>query len=200
MTALIRPGERINLTQAHVVLVDANPESLEILVQMFAGFGVHKPHCCKSSDDAQSHLSEHEAHLVVVDSAMPDMDGYDLVKWLRWSGSPSTCAAPVILLCGHTRPSDISKARDCGANFVVRKPALPLVLLQRIVWVSKETRPFVEAPGYRGPDRRFRAMGPPAGTKGRRQGDLSPEIGEAIMPNLDQSEIDSLFQPKRAVQ
>ena len=193
-----RPGDRVNLTQADIVLVDANPDSLKILVEMFAGFGVHEPHCCRSASEAQAFLANRVAHLVIVDAALPGVDGYQLVRWLRWSDSPELREVPVILLCGHTRASDIERARDCGANFVVRKPAVPLVLLQRIMWVSKETRDFVEAPGYRGPDRRVRAMGPPLGTRGRRQDDLSVDIGEAISPNMDQSEIDNLFQPKRA--
>ncbi len=193
-----RPGERVNLTQADIVLVDANPDSLKILVEMFAGFGVHDPHCCGSAAEAQAFLSNRVAHLVLIDAALPEMDGYELVRWLRWSGAPELREVPVILLAGHTRPADVGRARDCGANFVVRKPAIPLVLLQRIMWVSKETRPFVEAPNYRGPDRRVRAMGPPIGMKSRRKDDLSVDLGDAVSPNLEQSEIDHLFQPKRA--
>jgi len=56
----------------------------------------------------------------------------------------------------------------------------------------------VESPGYCGPDRRFRAMGPPVGEKGRRSDDLPPEVGQATEPNLDQSDIDALFGAKRA--
>lgn len=193
----LRPSDRINLTQAQVLLVDPQAESLTVLVEMFAGFGVHAPNCCRSAEETQAFLAERRADLMVVDSALPDNGGHDLIKWIRWSEGPGR-NVPIILLCGHTRASDIGRARDCGANFVVRKPVLPLVLLQRIMWVSKESRDFIEAPNYRGPDRRVRAMGPPAGTRGRRKDDLPAELGEAKAPNLDQAEIDSIFQPKRA--
>jgi hypothetical protein len=43
-------GERINLTSAEVMLADGQPESMEILVQMFAGFGVHTPRRCTNAD------------------------------------------------------------------------------------------------------------------------------------------------------
>ena len=197
-TRSLRTSDRINLTQADIVLVDANPDSLKILVEMFAGFGVHDPHCCGSAAEAEAFLSNRIAHLVLIDSALPGVDGFELVRRLRWSESPELREIPVILLCGHTRPTNIDRARDCGANFVVRKPAVPLVLLQRIMWVSKETRPFVDAPNYRGPDRRVRALGPPIGLKGRRKDDLSVAIGDAATPNLGQEEIDCLIQPKRA--
>ena len=49
-----------------------------------------------------------------------------------------------------------------------------------------------------GPDRRVRALGPPMGAKGRRKDDLSLDVGAATTPNLDQDDIDAMFQPKRA--
>ena len=195
----ILANERINLANAGVLLLDSNPEGLEILVQMFAGFGMHTPQRCLSGEQAMAAVRDRELNLIVVDSALSDTDGYEFVRWLRRSGIRPNCFAPVILLTGHTRQTEIFKGRDCGANFVVRKPIPPLVLLQRIVWVSKETRQFVEAPNYCGPDRRFRALGPPVGMKGRRSDDLSFEVGVAKTPNLDQDDIDALFQPKKAV-
>ena len=78
----------------------------------------------------------------------------------------------------------------------MRKPVPPLVMMQRIVWLLNDQRPFVTSAGYCGPDRRVRALGPPVGQKGRRHDDLSVEVGEATTPNLDQGQIDALFQPK----
>jgi hypothetical protein len=54
----------------------------------------------------------------------------------------------------------------------------------------------VTSPNYCGPDRRVRSVGPPVGMKGRRHDDLSIEVGAAKTPNLEQDEIDALFQPK----
>jgi CheY-like chemotaxis protein len=192
-------GERINLSSAEVLLADGQPESMEILVQMFSGFGVHTPRRCANAEDAMAVVRDRELELIVVDSTLPGMDGYEFIRWLRRSGGKPNCFAPVILITGHTRPSQIYKGRDAGANFVIRKPVPPLVMMQRILWVSKESRPFVDCPTYCGPDRRFRALGPPVGLKGRRHDDLSVEVGEATMPNLDQSDIDAMFQPKKAV-
>ncbi len=199
MAALPFSGdERINLASAEVALVDGHAEGLDLLAEMFAGFGVMKPSLCHSSAEAQQIAALREVNLFVVDSALADGDGYGFVRWLRRSGLAPNAVAPVILLTGHTRPSDVFKGRDCGANFVVRKPAPPLVMLQRIMWVSRESRQFVESAGYVGPDRRFRMLGPPAGEKGRRADDLSAEVGLATTPNLDQDDIDALFAPQKA--
>jgi CheY-like chemotaxis protein len=48
-----------------------------------------------------------------------------------------------------------------------------------------------------GPDRRFKAFGPPIGTKGRRHDDLNAKIGAAVEPNMSQNEIDLLMKPTR---
>ena len=47
----------------------------------------------------------------------------------------------------------------------------PVILLERIVWASKEGRQFLLSDGYVGPDRRFTDVGPPPGVPGRRRED-----------------------------
>jgi CheY-like chemotaxis protein len=199
IVTVISGTERLNLSTAEVLFVDAQPEGMAILTEMFAGFGVHTPRRCGSAEEAMVMVKEREFDLLVVDNALPAMDGYDFIRWLRRAGLAPNSFAPAILLTGHTRASDITKGRDAGANFVIRKPAPPLVMLNRILWISKTGRPFVESEGYCGPDRRFKSLGPPAGAKGRRHDDLSVELGEATTPNMDQASIDALLQPKRAV-
>jgi DNA-binding response OmpR family regulator len=196
MSALpFRRQERVNLSTAEVLILGGDPDGVEILAQMFAGFGVHTPRRCSSANEGMTVVGERDLNLVVVDSALEDTDGYDFIKWLRRCGSPNAWA-PTILVTGHTTPSQIFRGRDAGASFVVRKPVPPLVMMQRIVWLLNDPRAFVTSPGYYGPDRRVRSVGPPVGMKGRRHDDLSVEVGEAKTPNLEQDEIDALFQPK----
>ena len=101
------------------------------------------------------------------------------------------------MLTGHASASHVRKSRDCGASFVVTKPLTPTILLQRIVWLSTDEREFIESETYVGPDRRVRNMGPPLNVPGRRSGDLSTHVGAAVEANMDQSDIDSMFKPRR---
>ena len=192
-------SERVNLSTAEVLLACGDPEGLNILAEMFAGFGVHTPRRCLTGMESRTSVQERILNLIVVDSALQDQTGYDFIQWLRRSDIAPNCYAPVILLTGHTKPSQIFKGRDAGASFVVRKPVAPLVMMQRILWLLNDQRKFVTSPGYCGPDRRVKALGPPVGTKGRRHDDLSAEVGIATTPNLGQDEIDALFNPKAAV-
>jgi DNA-binding response OmpR family regulator len=189
-------NERVNLSTAEVLLACGDGEGLNILTEMFAGFGVHTPRRCQSIAEAKVSIQERMLNLLVVDSALSDGEGYDFIHWLRRSDIAPNCHAPVILVTGHTKPSQIFRGRDSGASFVVRKPVPSLVMMQRIIWLLNDERQFVTSSTYCGPDRRVKAIGPPVGMKGRRHDDLSAEVGTAKTPNLDQNEIDSLFSPK----
>ncbi len=190
-----RTQERVNLSTAEVMIAAGDPEALEIMAQMFAGFGVHTPRRCSTGGEAMAVAKNRELNLMVVDSNLADGEGYDVVQWLRRSET-TNAYVPVILVLGHTTPTQIARARDAGASFVLRKPVLPIVMMQRIVWLLNDPRQFVTSTNYCGPDRRVRALGPPVGMKGRRHDDLSVDVGDATTPNLEQDEIDALFQPK----
>ena len=192
-------SERVNLSTAEVLLACGDPEGLNIMSEMFAGFGVHTPRRCLTGAEARTSIQERILNLVVVDSALQDQTGYDFIHWMRRCDIAPNCYAPVILITGHTKPSQIFRGRDAGASFVVRKPVAPLVMMQRIIWLLNDQRKFVTSPGYNGPDRRVKALGPPAGTKGRRHDDLSAEVGTATPPNRQHDQMDALYSPTAAV-
>lgn len=197
MAAASRPTDRVNLEHITVLLIDDNPQALDILSSVVQGFGVREQIRCSSAMEATHLIKHRRVDLILVDCAMPDMDGYDFVKWLRRETPSPMCATPVIMLTGHAASSKVMKSRDCGASFVVTKPLTPAVLLQRIRWLAKDERDFVQSEKYVGPDRRVRNLGPPLGTNGRREGDLSSHVGEAKEANMDQSAIDDLMKPRR---
>lgn len=113
--------------------------------------------------------------LLVIDCEMPGMDGHELVRWLRRSALEPNAYIPVIMTAGHVRRSKVGDVRDCGANFLITKPFSVRTFLERIIWVAQDDRPFVEAGGYFGPDRRVKnGPVPAAAGADRRQGRPSP--------------------------
>ncbi|TAJ74689.1 MAG: response regulator [Phenylobacterium sp.] len=189
-------SERVNLSMADVLLACGDLQGLNIMCEMFAGFGVHSPRRCQTLVECKAVAQERPINLIVIDSALADAEGYEFISWLRRAELDPNSFAPVILVTGHTKPSQVFRGRDAGASFVVAKPAAPMVMMQRIVWLMNDQRKFVSSPGYCGPDRRVKALGPPVGMKGRRHDDLSADVGIAKTPNLEQDEIDALFSPK----
>jgi DNA-binding response OmpR family regulator len=188
-------NSKINLTSASVLAVDRSAQGLTMLDEVLRGFGVGARHLCASANEARKAFEANTVDLVVVDVGAEE--GAHFLSWARRSGIAPNNVAPVIATMGHVSKSDLERVRDCGANFVLTKPLKADVLLQRIQWIARENRPFVETPSYVGPDRRFRNMGPPPGKQGRRADDLSLAVGDAQEPNMDQAEIDNLFKPQR---
>jgi CheY-like chemotaxis protein len=189
---------RINLATAQVLIALAGGGEQDILVQILSGYGVRTVNRATSGAEALKCLERETYDLIIVDHALSDMDGFELIQGLRRDGRETNRFAPIILLGGHTRSTDVARARDCGASFVVTKPLSAQVLFDRIVWLAKDQRKFVDCPVYVGPDRRFRAFGPPVGTSGRRHDDLSADLGKPEEPNLSQDAIDALFSPAKA--
>lgn len=187
---------RFNLERASVLVLDESAMGMSIMLQILSGFGVKALHRCETVDEAKDAIAKVEIDLIVCD-AMPGGEGYDFVEWLRRSRIEPNCYVPVLLTSGHTPSNAVARARDCGAHFVMAKPLTPIAVLERILWIAKEGRRFVECDTYLGPDRRFKNEGVPAGITGRRRDDLQGDIGEADTPNMDQEVIDSLMKTRR---
>ena len=161
---------RINLDRAVVLIVD-NSLGLDILSNIFLGFGVRNLHRARSIVEAMEVVKTYQIDLIVMENLMPDEDAHAFVQAIRRLESEDVRFTPVVLLSAHTASSRVRLARDCGANFLIGKPLSARVLIDRILWVAREKRTFLESDNYVGPDRRFHDLGPPEGVAGRRRGD-----------------------------
>ena len=187
--------DKFDLKRINVLIVDDNAQSLDIMAQVLSGFGARNLTRCENAKEARDALNGiTRFDLILTDASMPGEDGYDLLHWLRRDGKEPNRFVPAIVVTAHTRASQVKKARDCGAHFVVAKPIQPNVLLERIFWVARDERMFVDCEVYAGPDRRFKFEGPPPGEDGRRGSDLTAEVGAATEDNMSQDELDAMMK------
>jgi CheY-like chemotaxis protein len=189
---------RFNLRKASVLLLDATPVGMDILVQIVTGMGAKTLWRCTNMAEAQAAVNKVDIDLMIVDSISPTGEGYDFVHWLRRDAPEPNRYCPVLLTSGHTPMSEVNRARDCGAHFVIKRPLTPMAVIERIIWISREGRNFIACDAYVGPERRFKNLGPPVGD-GRRSTDLPEEVGEAIMPNMSQDDIDTRLRPTKVM-
>ena len=194
----MKASDQINLKFANALVVDDNPQALELLCGVLSAFGLKQLERADSGATAMKAFKKQPFDLIVTDAQMPDVDGYDFVRWLRREGGDAARMTPVIITTAHTRRTEVARARDCGANFIIAKPLSPKVMLERIYWVSKATRPFVICDVYVGPDRRFKQLGPPKEfPDGRRDSDLAGDFCGGGGENLSQEELDAVVAPQR---
>src|SRR4051794_5557182 len=71
--------------------------------------------------------------LVITDINMPEMDGYELCRWIK--DTPKFTQLPVILLTSLSDPKDILRGLECGADNFTVKPYDEEFLLSRIQYV-----------------------------------------------------------------
>ncbi|WP_417232954.1 response regulator [Brevundimonas sp.] len=182
----LRASSVVNFSSAVTMVVDDSPFALDLTSQALLGFGIRTRYACRSATEAISILKENPVDLLLVDCEMPGTDGFELVRWLRRSGLDPNAFVPAIMTAAHLRRSRAAEARDCGASFVIVKPFSAITLLERIVWVSRDQRPFLEVGDYFGPDRRFRDGSPPG--EERRAQMIRKAAAEAEMPPMPVSE------------
>ncbi len=183
-----------DLSDFEVLLINPDEKQRGVMLQVFTGFGVKRTHLCANAFDAMRAVQSSRLGLILCETVLADEDGYDFVRMLRRCEHEPNRRAPVVLMTNEARHTDVVRGRDAGANLVITRPLAPKVILQRIYWLRREPRPFIEAATYVGPDRRYHNLGPPAGMSGRREGDLSAHVGKASEPNLSQNDIDNMFQ------
>ena len=151
---------RLNLRSVQTLLVDSDNFTRSLIANMFRGFGMDSPVVGENGAQAKHHLMHHYADLVVVEAQLPDMEAAELIRWMRRQDKSPFRFVPIIVLSGYTQLRLVSSARDAGANLVVKKPVSPAALFDRIAWVAKTARPFIETADFIGPDRRFRDIPP----------------------------------------
>lgn len=159
----------INLEKVALLTLDESVHGCKILTQICRGFGIRNIRACTSVEDARNALNTSPFDLFIADPGA-EAGGIELLRWLRREERNVNRFTPIILVSGHSTPSAVRQARDSGANFFVAKPLTPSTLLDRILWVARDKRPFVEVGQYLGPDRRFKLEEPPSGA-GRRTND-----------------------------
>ncbi|HEY3799954.1 MAG TPA: response regulator [Caulobacteraceae bacterium] len=186
---------RFNLSQTVVLLFDPQAAGLSILGEILRGLGARNILRCRTIEEAEKTVSESQIDLMIVDTVAESGAGFEFVRWLRKNTPQPNRHAPVLLTAAHTRSSDVSKTRDCGSHFLITKPLSPIVMLERIIWVAREGRPFLLSDNYIGPDRRFGKNDRPYHP--RRRHDDPPEAateepaseplgeGEAPIPFID---------------
>lgn len=193
MSSAKPPKALLNLQRTSVLLADADMMGQSIVVQMLIGFGARTIIRCDEIVEVRRHLSNQPFDLIIADPASFGADGYELISWLRRELPVPNRHASVLVVTGHTETTRIGQLRDSGANFVVSRPLSATVLLERILWMSREKRPYVETDHYIGPDRRWRDEALPEGASGRRQKDRDVAARIAAGGDMSQAEIDMVM-------
>lgn len=198
MSTAKAPKALLNLQRTSVMLADADVMGQSIVVQILVGFGARNVVRCDDAPEVRRHLTNQSFDLILIDPSSFGDEGYELIGWMRRALEPPNKHAPVLVVTGHTEQRRVGQLRDAGANFIVSKPLSAAVLLERILWMSREKRPYIECESYAGPDRRWHDVALPTGTAGRRQKDREVAARIAAGGEMNQADIDLIMNAQQS--
>lgn len=114
---------------ATVLVVDDSPTVREMLVAQLTEGGMTVIEA-QDGKDAIEKLQATTPDLVVTDVVMPNMNGYELCRWIK--KNPSTQNVPVVMCTTKSEDFDKHWGMKQGADAYITKPYEPAELLRTI--------------------------------------------------------------------
>ncbi|MDF2916697.1 MAG: DNA-binding response regulator [Microbacterium sp.] len=110
-----------------ILLVDDEPHIIGLLERAVRTADM-EPLVAEDGETALDMLEGEEIDLVILDVGLPGIDGFEVLRRLRASGS----AVPVIMLTARSGTNDTVEGLDAGASDYVSKPFVVAELLARV--------------------------------------------------------------------
>jgi len=114
--------EASEATPPLVLIVDDSPDARALFGEYleYVGFRVET-----AADGVQAIASAHAEWpaLIIMDLAMPEMDGWEAIRRLKTD--PLTSEIPIVALSAYAFGEEPQRAREAGADLCLTKPCLP---------------------------------------------------------------------------
>jgi CheY-like chemotaxis protein len=120
----MRPGECQKLDGVRVLVVEDDPDTLELLRFILDRCGA-KVMTATSMSEALKVLEHWQPHALVSDVAMPHQDGYEFIRKVRSRGPQQGGSIPAVALTAYARAEDREHALAAGFQMHVPKPVDP---------------------------------------------------------------------------
>jgi signal transduction histidine kinase/DNA-binding response OmpR family regulator len=125
-SGLVRAGEAVDadLAGLRVVIVDDEPDARDLLSRTLTRLGVEVL-AVGSAAAAFEALGKFQPHVLVCDIAMPEEDGYSLIRRVRLLADEQRAKVPAIAVTAFAREEDRLRALSAGFQMYATKPIEP---------------------------------------------------------------------------
>jgi|SRR5688572_11687563 two-component system cell cycle response regulator len=117
------------LPQSTVLIVDDNPQNIELLQAFLESLPV-KIVTAVDGVDALEKVQQHNPDLILLDIMMPRMSGFQVCRKLK--SDQQTRDIQILMVTALNELGDIEQASECGTDDFVSKPVNKLELLTRV--------------------------------------------------------------------
>jgi CheY-like chemotaxis protein len=118
------------VSEGGLVLVADDDRDIVALVKTVLERSGHEVMTAGDGIEALALAKRRRPDLAVLDVAMPEVDGLEVLRRLR--GDEETSEIPVVLLSARVQETDVALGFATGANAYVRKPFSPRELAQQV--------------------------------------------------------------------
>ena len=125
----VDPNSESFLPQSTVLIVDDNPQNVELLAAFLESLPV-KIVTAADGIEALRMVAEHNPDLILLDVMMPHMSGFQVCE--RVKGDPKTRDIQVLMVTALNELGDIERATECGTDDFVSKPVNKFELHTRV--------------------------------------------------------------------
>jgi signal transduction histidine kinase/CheY-like chemotaxis protein len=123
---------------ATILVVDDDPDARDLMARAAREAGC-RPVLVSSAREAQAALQTTQPGLILLDLMMPDMDGFELIDWLR--ANDRFVEVPVVVITAKELSPDDHERLGGAAAFVLDKPSTSHRELSKFLRnVAKQTR------------------------------------------------------------
>ena len=123
--AEVKPGKEI----PRILIVDDVEANRFVLRDIISDMG-YQPILTENGMQALKMVQHLKPQLIVLDIAMPQMDGYEVCERLK--ANVETKEIPIIFISAFDDPSDIVKGFNLGCEDYITKPFIPEVVKARV--------------------------------------------------------------------
>ena len=123
------------LSGVKVMVVDDEPDALELLRRQFGDAGAEVI-AAANAEDALKQIAESHPHVLVSDIGMPERDGLWLIAQIRLREVTSGAHLPAVALSAFARPEDRTRALEGGFDRHLPKPAERAALVSLIATLA----------------------------------------------------------------
>ncbi len=143
-----------SIEELNVLIIEDERHMRMLIRNVVFALGVQDVAEATDGKTAVEEMKAFRADLMLVDLKMKPIGGLEFVRKLRADANNPYRFVPVIMITAHANIDTVALARDVGITEFMAKPISAAALEQRIQRVLNDSRQFVEAPEFAGPDRR----------------------------------------------
>jgi DNA-binding response OmpR family regulator len=121
-----------------LLLVVRDDAARHLYAEYFRTTGTEEVLEAHDAPDALAKAISRRPDVIVTETQLVPFDGYELCTLLR--RDPATCLAPIVVLTNETSLTALRRARQAGADVVLRKPCDPDLLRREIRALRQRSR------------------------------------------------------------